>query len=292
MTESLQTSEVLLQKATSEIASDTSRLDAELLLGHVTGWSRTSLRAWPERLLSDDQHTTFAALLARRMAGEPIAHILEKQEFWSLSLKVSNATLIPRPDTECLVETALELPLPSDARVLDLGTGTGAIALALCSERPRWQVTATDVVPAAVALARFNAEQLGLSVNVVQSHWFRALPQNRFNLIVSNPPYIVSEDHHLSEGDVRFEPRSALTAGKDGLDDLRLIISQAPQWLATSGWLLVEHGYDQAAAVQQLFAAAGFEAVVTRKDYGQQDRLTMAQIPATVTPLTAGATGC
>lgn len=281
MSEPLLSSETLLQNAAGEIASDTSRLDAELLLAHVTGWSRTSLRAWPERLLTDEQQTTFVALLARRVAGEPIAHILEQQAFWSLSLKVSNVTLIPRPDTECLVETALELPLPSDAWVLDLGTGTGAIALALCSERPRWQMTATDVVPEAVALARFNAEQLGLSVNVVQSHWFRTLPPNRFNLIVSNPPYIVSDDHHLSEGDVRFEPRSALTAGKDGLDDLRLIISQAPEWLAPGGWLLVEHGYDQAGAVQQLFAAAGFEAVMTRKDYGQQDRLTIGRQPAT-----------
>ncbi len=247
----------------------------------VTGWSRTSLRAWPERWLTDAQQETFENLLTRRVSGEPIAHILEQQAFWSLSLKVSNATLIPRPDTECLVETALELALPSDARVLDLGTGTGAIALALCSERPRWHVTATDVVSEAVALARFNAEQFGMTVGVVQSDWFSALRPERFNLIVSNPPYIVSDDHHLSEGDVRFEPRSALTAGKDGLDDLRLIISQAPEWLAPGGWLLVEHGYDQAGAVQQLFAAAGFEAVMTRKDYGQQDRLTIGQQPAT-----------
>lgn len=273
------TSEALLQKAASEIESDTPRLDAELLLTHVAGWSRTSLRAWPERLLTDDQYEVFTALLARRLAGEPIAHILEQQAFWSLSLKVSNATLIPRPDTECLVEAALELTLPSDARVLDLGAGTGAIALALRSERSGWQVTATDVVPEAVELARFNAERLGLPVNVVQSHWFSALPQSQFDLIVSNPPYVVSDDHHLREGDVRFEPRSALASGTDGLDDLRLIISQAPEWLEPGGWLLVEHGYDQAGAVQKLFTAAGFEAVTTRKDYGHQDRLTLGQKP-------------
>lgn len=279
MSESLLASETLLQRAASEIDSDTPRLDAELLLTHVTTWSRTSLRAWPERLLTDDQQQRFACLLARRVAGEPIAHILEQQAFWSLSLKVSSASLIPRPDTECLVETALELALPADAKVLDLGTGTGAIALALCSERPGWQVTATDIVPEAVSLARFNAEQLGLPIEVIQSHWFSALAPVRFNLIVSNPPYIVSDDHHLREGDVRFEPRSALTAGTDGLDDLRLIISQAPEWLEPGGWLMVEHGYNQAAAVQNLFTASGLQAVTTRKDYGQQDRLTLGQQP-------------
>ena len=280
MTELALASEVLLQKAAREIDSDTSRLDAELLLAQVTGWSRTSLRAWPERLLTDAQQVVFADLLARRVAGEPIAHILGQQAFWSLLLKVSNATLIPRPDTECLVATALELPLPSEARVLDLGTGTGAIALALCSEKSGWQMTATDMMPDALALARENAEQLGLSLDLAQSHWFRDLPPSRFDLIVSNPPYIMADDHHLKEGDVRFEPRSALTAGTDGLDDLRLIISQAPDWLAPDGWLLVEHGYDQAGAVQKLFTAAGFEAVSTRKDYGHQDRLTLGQRPA------------
>ncbi|MEX1227434.1 MAG: peptide chain release factor N(5)-glutamine methyltransferase [Marinobacter sp.] len=267
----------MLQKAADEIDSDTPRLDAELLMAQATGWSCTSLRAWPERRLTDEQEETFERFLARRMAGEPIAHILGQQEFWSLTLKVNSATLIPRPDTECLVETALALALPVDAKVLDLGTGTGAIALALRSERPSWQVTATDVVPEATALARFNAEQLGLTVDVVHSHWFSELRPERFNLIVSNPPYIEADDQHLNEGDVRFEPRSALTAGADGLEDLRLIISQAPEWLAPGGWLLVEHGFDQAAAVQELFTAAGFDAVASHQDYGQQDRLTLGQ---------------
>lgn len=273
------TCESLIREASHRIASDTPRLDAELLLSHVTGLSRTSFRAWPEREIEPRQVEAFGQLVSRRLLGEPIAYLVGHQEFWSLPLKVSPSTLIPRPDTECLVEAALALPLPANARVLDLGTGTGAIALALASEHPDWQVSACDCVAEAVALARENAQSLGLAVTVTQSHWFDDLPQSSFDLIVSNPPYIEEGDHHLAEGDVRFEPGSALVSGVDGLDDIRKIVTQAPDWLVGNGWLLVEHGYDQAEAVQVLFRARGFESVGSRQDYGQNDRMTFGQWP-------------
>ncbi|MCH8499905.1 MAG: peptide chain release factor N(5)-glutamine methyltransferase [Marinobacter sp.] len=270
------TTEALLVAAAASLAGDTPRLDAELLLEAVTGWSRTRFRAWPERVPEPTCQRAFQALLARRQQGEPIAHILGSQDFWSLTLKVNTHTLIPRADTECLVEAALELPLPQTCRALDLGTGTGAIALALAKERPGWVVMATDRVPEAVALATANALQLGLGrVSVIQSRWFDQLPATRFDLIVSNPPYIPADDVHLTQGDVRYEPASALVAGADGLDDLREIIAAAPQWLNTGGWLVVEHGYDQQEAVQALFQAAGFQALETRRDYGGNPRLTL-----------------
>lgn len=273
------TCEKLIHEAERRIASDTPRLDAELLLSHVTGLSRTSFRAWPEREVEPGQAEAFEKLVSRRLLGEPIAYLVGHQEFWSLPLKVSPSTLIPRPDTECLVEAALSLPLPANARVLDLGTGTGAIALALASEHPGWQVIACDCVAEAVALARENARALELAVTVMQSHWFDDLPQGRFDLIVSNPPYIEEGDHHLAQGDVRFEPGSALVSGLDGLADIREIVSKAPDWLADNGWLLVEHGYDQAEAVQALFRARGFESVESRQDYGRNDRMTLGQWP-------------
>ncbi|MGB1836177.1 MAG: peptide chain release factor N(5)-glutamine methyltransferase [Marinobacter adhaerens] len=271
------TCEALLTEASSRIESDSPRLDAELLLSHITGLSRTSFRAWPEREVTNAHAEAFEALVQERVAGRPVAHLLGHQEFWSLPLKVSASTLIPRPDTECLVEVALSLPLPPQASVLDLGTGTGAIALALASEHVGWRISACDAVPEAVALARENAVALGLNLSVVQSSWFSGLEPERFDLIVSNPPYIPDSDRHLEEGDVRFEPASALVSGSDGLDDLRLIISQAPDWLVEGGWLLVEHGFDQAEAVAQLFHTRGFKAVETRQDYGNRDRMTLGQ---------------
>jgi release factor glutamine methyltransferase len=274
---SLQTCERLLASAVSRIGGDSPRLDAELLLSHATGLSRTSFRAWPERDVTDSQVLVFDELVAARATGEPIAYLLGHQEFWSLTLSVSSSTLIPRPDTECLVEAALSLPLPRAASVLDLGTGTGAIALALASEQPGWQVAACDCVDDAVKLARHNASDLKLPVRVFSSSWFSGLAPQTFDLVVSNPPYIASQDHHLDEGDVRFEPRSALVSGADGLDDLRLIIRQAPDWLNDKGWLLVEHGFDQAPAVSRLFQERGFVAVEVRQDYGQRDRMTLGQ---------------
>mgnify|MGYP003669897178 FL=1 len=273
------TCEALLSNAVRRIAGDTARLDAELLLAQVTGLSRSGFRAFPEREVEARLAAEFEDVVMQRAQGMPVAYLLGHQEFWSLPFKVSSSTLIPRPDTECLVEQALELPLPDNARVVDLGTGTGAIALALASERPGWAISACDLMEDAVALAQANASKLKLPVEVFQSRWFAGLPAGSFDLIVSNPPYVASDDHHLDEGDVRFEPASALVSGADGLDDIRLIVSEAPAWLNAEGWLLLEHGFDQAEAVQGLLTARGFAKVESRKDYGGNDRMTLGQWP-------------
>jgi len=268
------------------IDSDSARLDVELLLCEVLGKERTYLFTWPEKQPDAQQLAHFKALLERRLRGEPVAHILGVRDFWSLSLKVNSSTLIPRPDTEVLVETVLGLALPGNARVLDLGTGTGAIALALASEYPAWQVTAVDYSADAVGLAEANRERCGLvNVRVLQSDWFLALGDEanapRFDVIVSNPPYIDPQDPHLLQGDVRFEPLSALVADDAGLSDLRLIAEQARAFFTPSArtakraWLVLEHGYDQALAVQTLLQEAGYAEVRTVKDYGGQDRVTL-----------------
>ncbi len=258
--------------------SPSPRLDAELLLAHALGQSRSYLRTWPEREPVAAQCAAFAALLERRRAGEPVAYLLGRQGFWSLDLEVAPHTLIPRPDTELLVETALTLGPGGPARVLDLGTGTGAIALALACERPAWQVLGVDRVSEAVQLAERNRARLGLgNVRFVESVWFSTLGGERFALIVGNPPYIAADDRHLNEGDVRFEPASALVAGEDGLDDIRRIVAEAPEHLEAGGWLLLEHGYDQAEAVRALFAARGFAAVESRRDLGGHQRITLGQ---------------
>jgi release factor glutamine methyltransferase len=260
--------------------SPTERLDAELLLAAALGKSRSYLHTWPERIVSSEAAQVFADFLGRRRAGEPVAYILGQQGFWKLDLEVAPHTLIPRPDTELLVETALELLPATPARMLDLGTGTGAIALALASERPAWQVVAVDRIDEAVALAERNRQRLQLNnVHVRTSYWYDALDGERFDLIISNPPYIRAEDPHLVAGDVRFEPSSALVAGQDGLDDLRVIIARAPGHLLPGGWLLLEHGYDQAADVRELLSQQGFGDVCSRIDLGGHERISLGRLP-------------
>lgn len=260
--------------------SPSAKLDAEWLLAAALGKAPSYLRTWPEREVSAETEARYLADLQRRRQGEPVAYILGRQGFWSLELEVAPHTLIPRPDTELLVEAALQLLPASPAGVLDLGTGTGAIALALAAERPAWQVTGVDRVAEAIALAQRNAARLGLAnSNFVQSHWFSELAGQRFQLIVSNPPYIPSGDPHLQQGDVRFEPGSALISGADGLDDIRQIVSQAPDFLELGGWLLLEHGYCQAAQVRALLSEGGFVDVESRQDYGGHLRISLGRLP-------------
>lgn len=263
-----------------EAVSESARLDIELILCHLLQKNRTWLFTWPETRLTAEQADLFQRYFARRKTGEPVAHIVGQREFWSLPLAVNPSTLIPRPDTEVLVETALEL-FAADApqqsrRCLDLGTGTGAIALALASEKPQWFILGVDVSAEAVALAEQNRQTLGFEqVSLMQSNWFESIPAQAFDLIVSNPPYIDPQDPHLAQGDVRFEPLSALIAERQGLADLETIVAGAGAYLAPRGWLLVEHGYDQASAVHALFVAQGFKQVETRRDYGGNDRVTL-----------------
>jgi release factor glutamine methyltransferase len=260
--------------------SDSPRLDCELLLCHVLEVDRTWLRTWPDKQVLPDRQHAFERLLQKRVQGYPIAYLIGSRGFWSMDLNVSAQTLIPRPETELLVEIALSLELSRHSLVLDLGTGTGAIALALATECQDWQITAIDHQRGAVALAKQNCQQQELSnVQIFQSDWFSAIDADatRFDLIVSNPPYVSRDDPHLRQGDVRFEPSTALVSGEDGLDDLKLIVRQSPNYLQTNGWLLVEHGYDQGEAVRNLFDNSGFSQVTTCSDYNNLDRVTYGQ---------------
>lgn len=266
----------LIQAVARLTQSDSPRRDAEILLEHVTGKGRAFIFAFAETPLDDEQGAALEALLARRIIGEPVAHLVGVREFWSLPLFVSPATLIPRPDTECLVEQALARLPSGPCAILDLGTGTGAIALALASERADCQVTAVDLMPDAVALAQRNALNLQLrNVTIAQSCWFSALAGQTFSLIVSNPPYIDEHDPHLTQGDVRFEPKTALVAAQAGLADLATLIDDARAHLLPGGWLLLEHGWQQGEAVRGLFAQAGYRQVETCRDYGGNERLTL-----------------
>ncbi len=274
MTASLAT---LLDEAATRLAdaSESPRLDAELLLAHVLGKPRSHLRAHPEAVPGVAAAETFARLVAARLSGEPIAHLTSEREFWSLPLKVSSATLIPRSETELLVELALARVSPDAVLdILDLGTGSGAIALALTHERPRARLTAVDQSTAALQVARENAGRLGLKgLEFLEGIWFEPVAGRRFQLIVSNPPYIRDGDPHLAQGDLRFEPKQALAAGPDGLDALRHIIQRAPLYMHPGAGLILEHGHDQGEAVRRLLEARGFVRVATHRDLAGHERV-------------------
>jgi release factor glutamine methyltransferase len=288
--------------------SGTARIEVQILLQQVLGVSRAHLLAHPEQVLNEAQAAAYRELLQRRLAGEPLAYILGEREFFGLNFRVTPATLIPRPDTELLVELALEKipspPAPDETtshstkpasgqvvgylpqegeggrqagrgfRVLDLGTGSGAIALAIAHARPEAEVTAVDASPEALEVARENARRLNIAnTRLLRSDWFSALAGERFDLIVSNPPYIAKNDAHLAQGDLRFEPRGALASGADGLDDIRRIVADAKQHLDPGGWLLFEHGYDQAARARELLGTAGYVEVFSARDLAGIERV-------------------
>ncbi|QLI81600.1 peptide chain release factor N(5)-glutamine methyltransferase [Chitinibacter fontanus] len=252
--------------------SQIERFDAQVLLLHVLQKNRAWLIAHDDETATDEQHSTFAALAARRREGEPVAYLLGSREFYGREFAVSPAVLIPRPDTELLVELALERA-PQNGKVIDLGTGSGCIPITLKLERPDLSVSALDLSADALAVASNNAQALGASVRFVESNWFSAVAGEVFDLIVSNPPYIHADDEHLNQGDLRFEPTGALTDGHDGLHHLRTIIAAAPSYLQPGGWLLLEHGWDQGAACRELLLQAGFSDVQTWQDLGQNDRV-------------------
>lgn len=254
------------------------RLDSDVLLAHVLGQTRTWLFTWPDKPISDDDWARFEQAVQRRQTGEPIAHIIGEREFWSLPIAVNASTLIPRPDTECLVEAVLDQWDTSPRQVVDLGTGTGAIALALASERPDWQIIAIDRVTDACTLAQHNAERLGLPIEVRQGSWCDSLPDHSVDILVSNPPYIDETDLHLAEGDVRFEPQSALVASQQGLADIKTIAEQGRRVLTPGGALYLEHGWTQGEAVRAILTHQDYHSVITLKDHGDRDRVTIGLI--------------
>ncbi len=257
--------------------ASTARIEVQCLLQHVLNVNRAYLLTHPERILDACESDRYLSLFERRLRGYPIAYLLGVREFFGLDFSVTDATLIPRADTELLVETALH-HLPEQGSLLDLGTGSGAIALSVAHQRPDAVVVAVDASPSALQVARDNALRLNLShVRLQESDWFSQLPGERFDLIVSNPPYIEEGDIHLSQGDVRFEPLSALASGKDGLDDIRRIVACAREHLNAGGWLMFEHGYDQAARVRELLLCAGFGEVSSHRDLAGIERVTIGR---------------
>ncbi|MBH8579813.1 peptide chain release factor N(5)-glutamine methyltransferase [Bisbaumannia pacifica] len=280
------TLDALLVRAARRLAesgSPSPRLDAEVLLCHVLGVERTWLYTWGDRQAPTLERARFEALVAARAQGRPVAYLTGEREFWGLRLSTSEATLIPRPDTETLVEAALARAAAPRGRLLDLGTGTGAIALAFASERPGWAVLGLDLAPEAVRLARHNAARLGITnAEFRLSDWFAALAEEsadeRFALIVANPPYIAADDPHLGQGDVRFEPASALVADDQGLADLHHLVAGARRHLEPGGWLLLEHGFDQGAAVRRALSEAGYAEVASLADLAGHERLSLGRL--------------
>lgn len=259
-------------------------LDAELLLAHALSTTRTLLKTHPERVPNAADARRYAGFIERRAAGEPVAYILGYRDFWTLRLAVNPSVLVPRPETELLVERALALGSNGQARIADLGTGSGAIALALASERPGWTVVATDTSEAALGIARANAAMLGLDrVEFRQGRWFAPLDGRRFDLVASNPPYVAEGDPALQDAALKHEPQIALASGPDGMASIREIVRSAPEYLERRGWLLLEHGSDQAAAVEHELVVRGFGHVRSHRDLAGHERMTEGQWPPPVT---------
>lgn len=277
LADALSVSKQVLLQYQSNLTYNEPIVEAKILLENVLNKSALQLISHSDALLSERDKKNLTAALLKRISGYPVAYIVGHQAFWTLQLKVSEHTLIPRADSETVVETALSLPLPSTANILDLGTGTGAIALAIKSEKSQWEVTACDFKPEIVELAKHNARHNNLSVNVILSDWFCAVPKTGFDLIVSNPPYVENGSHWLEQGDVRFEPDSALTSGMDGLDDIRHIICNSVEYLNEGAYLLLEHGHEQAGHIRQLLRDSGFIELSTKQDLNMMDRVTIGR---------------
>jgi len=265
----------LLTEARTTLKGPDAGLEAELLMEVFCGVSRSRQFSHADDQLSEDKVEQYKSALERRLSGEPLAHITGRRGFWDVDLQVTPDVLIPRPDTEVLVEQALKrIPHDADWQIADLGTGSGAIAIAIARERPQSDITATDNSAAALAIARENARVLGVkNINFVAGSWGQPLQAQRFDMILSNPPYIRADDPHLAEGDLLSEPKQALVSGSDGLDDIRQIIADSNTQLKPNGWLLLEHGYDQAAEVMDLLQHADLKEIFTEKDYGGNDRV-------------------
>ena len=270
----------LIEDAADTLGSDGGRLDAEVLLASILDKNRSHLHAWPEKVLSRETCQQFHELVNKRATGEPVAYLTGQREFWSLPLAVSPDTLIPRPETETLVTLALKkIPPGSCLQIADLGTGSGAVALAIAYEHPRCRIVATDLSKKALVYAAGNASNLGIeNITFIQGNWCDPLAHETFDLILSNPPYVEEQDTHLEQGDVRFEPRSALAAGPDGMDDLKRIVASAQLCMREGGWLMLEHGYNQTERVKNLLSEHGYHEISSHRDETGQDRVCLGRL--------------
>ena len=259
------------------LVSESARLDAEVLLAHSIGQSRSHLRAWPEKTLSETESRLFQALLRQRSQGTPVAYLLGEREFWSRSFKVNESVLIPRPDTELIIELALELLADQEScKIIDLGTGSGIIAITLAAERPKYQVLACDISQAALETATANAVRLKIgNIRFRLSNWFEQIDGDDFDMVISNPPYIAADDPHLGQGDVRFEPKQALISPEQGLYDIRMLADQARQHLKAGAYILIEHGYQQHFAVQAILQQYDYQNIITHCDLAGNPRVTL-----------------
>jgi len=270
--------EQALAFARKQLTTEDASIDSSALLCHVLSCTPTYLLTWPEKPLTEQQQMLFEQMIAERKQGKPVAYITGDRGFWSLDLKVTQATLIPRPDTECLVELALD-KIQSKQHIVDIGTGSGAIALAIASESPDCEVFACDYSLPALLVAQQNAERNNIqNAQFLHADWLSCFAENSIDMVVSNPPYIEQNDPHLQQGDVRFEPITALASGDDGLEDIRKIVEQAVYSLKPKGWLLIEHGYHQSQQVQALFREHGFSQVEGHQDFGGNDRVVIGQL--------------